>query len=266
MHVCPSVDVKAPRKLEEAARKVIRELLGLELVFADSNGGADFCATASGEHIGIVEVTRHTDEDWRRQEAQLEGFAEVAAEVEGEWQLDLARAVGPRDAMSRMDRIAELIRQIEANGIDHYPFHQFDDENVISQLEELGVPSGYQWRSDRSGLVHLSAMGIPWWSGDEHLIEAIETAVTANEKKLADAVGRRHLFLWVEFEALPAFEQLRTGGVPKADPDLRSLAEEVWIAPADPLQGQTRLPVWRFSGEGWSTHECEIPDELYDHD
>lgn len=226
----------------------------VRLVYTDAGGGdVDFCVLDDSGHVGVLEVTRDTDEDWRRQEAQLaqdEGFLESEV-IRGSWQLELARDVGPRQVKRRLLEIESILSSLELQEIDSYPWSGASDE-LVEALGRLGVTSGYRRSSDAEvGVIRLAPSAV-WWLGDEHLNESIAVHVRLNEGKLRSRRGMRHLFLWQEFHSLAGFMELRDGRVPAQPPPLGDSVDEVWVCPAHWIEPEGDLPLWRGTTLGWS--------------
>lgn len=256
---CPGTDVREPGRLELAAREVVENHLGVTLTYIDDNDGVDFCIADGKSQVGVMEVTRSTDEDWRRLQAQLRDFKTLEAPIDGVWSLDLDGTHGPNDVSSQLDTIATHLRVLEELEVDHFPNSSFDVAETEEALSELGLPSGYRWTSDEQGRIHLTPRGFRSWMGNEHIVGLVTAATIANMGKLKHGPGQRHLFLWVEFHALPAFSQLTEGNLPAASPDLYDSVDHVWVCQAHPLKAQEVLPLWLFDGEKWVEDTTPLP-------
>jgi len=245
-HVCPATDLALPRPEEHAARVLVTRHIDARLVYADREGGPDFCIEREGFHYGILEVTRETNQNWRAQVEQLKtrGWVFHTSRIDLSWQLDLADGVVPM----RLDlhAIAKRIAAVDALGLESFPDPSDEDRPEVRALREHDIASGYK-REEPGGYIYFGTPGIRTWTGADNLNEAVLHHIGENRAKIANGPGERHLFLWIEFHSIPTWIQVTEGPLPDAPPPLNDV-DVVWVAAED----REGVHLWRADASGWA--------------
>lgn len=246
-HTCPATDLALASPDEHDARVMVASYLDARVVQIDRRGGPDFCIEKGGTHVGILEVTRETDEDWRRQEAQLKsnGWVFHTALIDGSWQLDLEASAIPMKL--DMARVAELISKIDSLGLESFPTGNDPESEVVLDLMGMGVSSGYR-REEPGGFIYFGTPGIRSWSGLDHVSDAVIRHIDANRAKLEKGPGERHLFLWIESHSIPAWFQVIENELPDGPPPLEDV-DVIWVCAQEKKTG-THL--WCTDKAAWT--------------
>lgn len=208
----------------------------------------DFCLVGTaGEHIGSLEVTRHTDPDLRAFSEDLysQGSVREAPDyLQSSWIVQLEAWVRPK--RFKNEKLFEILLDAERLNVEHLlPRYGY----VLSeQTKALGVHYAHRSTLPR-GKIFVTGPSTGWF-GEGHVSRGVVDEAAANAAKLQDAPVPRHLYVWIDYAAIPAMTEMTMRG-PGPDPvQLPSFVDVAWAACGEANLGGAAL--WRATrGHAW---------------
>lgn len=257
-HVCPQHDRGEPRPEEETARVALSSVIPERIVAYDDRSEDrmwDFCLVdAEGAHAGALEVTAHVNRDLLEFNIAHERDGDDRLPppfVRSSWCLYLEHDT--RIKRLPWGQVYELLREAEARGDGGVGMGQSTALDVRMRLQALGIRRAIPWDNDPDPrIVRVMPASSGWWG--EHVDQVTAAAIAeviANERKLKDAPGPRHLFVWIDGTALPAYFGMRADGAflqSDVAQVLPSFLDAVWVACGDQREPE-RTALWRIDRE-----------------
>jgi hypothetical protein len=229
-----------------------------EPVVVQSHGEWDL-DVYSGETAFPMEVTQATS---GRSEslygaivgADGQGCAVPRSQARGSWAVTVSRLTNVRKVRKRLD---QLLAALETTGLTMFDVRDpemADKPEVRALWEELRITDGFSnsdWQVPNHEL--MAPIDSAMLASDQ-VVSAVQREVDKedNLKKLARSnAPERHLFVHIAYHSYPAYEAMRTSGLPMRGLHLPSEITHVWVARAF---GEAEYLLWAFDSRGWRSY------------
>lgn len=236
---------------ERLAGRVVKAAMpDVDLIFNtdQSNSVADFSIKKDGEEIGVLEVTRCTNQKGEELRSLIQKNPFIKRKLcKSDWLIHLAE-----DA--RINRVRQYadqyLRNIEQSGINDFfsPLHA-DIEPVRRIWQDLCIEGGKitKWKRPCIGIMGPLSGGI---ANSETVWKSVSPEVYKpdNLRKLGwTGYLNRHLFIVLDGLQGPAYVSIRRSEPPQDVPNLPSEITHLWVAAEE---GKI-VYVWLADSDGW---------------
>ncbi|TQS88617.1 hypothetical protein EU811_20965 [Arthrobacter sp. TS-15] len=256
---------------EDAARKIVESVRGIQLEHADVNGEVDYL---SNDRSVALEVTRVTEKEKKDTRRTFEKSATDGSEARLQtcWTVTVSEVHRP--AKDIVQRVQPLVAELESAGLTS--FYEQDARNhvddngefshIYSQLLKAGVAEALPLEERPDCPEHAHSVRISPWGGgpvgdsNSSLAKLIEELEKPKMRKKAEKLWRsgateRHLFVWLDDDTAgsisrplshePPSRADEEWGTPTDRPPLDSAITHLWIMHERSGMG------WRWDGETW---------------